>query len=183
MKQYTTKQASVLLGVSNDTTMIEVPEGLTPMDILVLRRFDEIKKNLRISTDRHALKVMLSIYTENHTKDQRYNFSKQLESLLIKRGGLIDVESSLINVESSPIDKYCYILKNNRNGMYKIGYSKHPFVRESTLQSEDPDITMVKVFESNHESELHEKYKEHRVRGEWFDLTRVQVKYICTHYK
>ena len=102
---------------------------------------------------------------------------------MIKRGGLINVESSLINVESSPIDKYCYILKNNRNGMYKIGYSKHPFVRESTLQSEDPDITMVKVFESNHESELHEKYKEHRVRGEWFDLTRVQVKYICTHYK
>lgn len=77
----------------------------------------------------------------------------------------------------------CYIMKDKRNGLYKIGYSKAPYVRETTLQSEKPEIEIIKIFEDNHEDELHKRYEKHRVRGEWFKLTPVQVKYICTHYK
>lgn len=79
--------------------------------------------------------------------------------------------------------KKCYIMKDKRNGLYKIGYSKAPYVRETTLQSEKPDIETIKIFEDNHEEELHRNYDRNRVRGEWFKLTPVQVKYICTHYK
>lgn len=79
--------------------------------------------------------------------------------------------------------KFCYIIKNKRNGLYKIGYSKNPLGRESTLQSQEPELESIKIFKNNWESVLHEKYKEQRVRGEWFNLSNIQVKYICTHYE
>ena len=75
-----------------------------------------------------------------------------------------------------------YILKDNNTGFYKIGKSINPKERERTLQSEKPTIKMVKEFKTDIESKLHKKYSEHRVRGEWFDLNNVQLKYICTNY-
>ena len=41
---------------------------------------------------------------------------------------------------------------------------------------------MVKVWNEDIEKELHEIYKYQRVRGEWFTLNKIQVRYICTHY-
>ena len=75
-----------------------------------------------------------------------------------------------------------YLIKDNNTGFYKIGKSINPKVREKTLQAEKPTYTRVKVWDKNIESELHKKYKDQRVRGEWFKLTHIQVKYICTHY-
>ena len=31
--------------------------------------------------------------------------------------------------------------------------------------------------------DMDEKYKKQRVRGEWFNLTNLQMKYICTHFE
>lgn len=76
-----------------------------------------------------------------------------------------------------------YLIKNRRNGFYKIGRSKDPLKREQTLQSEEPDIVMVKTWDKDIESLLHKDYKDYRVRGEWFELSKVQVKYICTKYE
>ena len=76
-----------------------------------------------------------------------------------------------------------YLIKNRRNGFYKIGRSINPLKREKTLQSEEPDIVMVKTWSRNIESKLHKDYKEHRVRGEWFELSKAQVKYICTNHE
>jgi len=78
--------------------------------------------------------------------------------------------------------KKTYLIKDLNNNLYKIGYSNNPELRESTLQSEKPNIKMVKVWDTFIEKELHEKYKDQRIRGEWFKLTPTQVKYICTHY-
>lgn len=76
-----------------------------------------------------------------------------------------------------------YILKDKSLGYYKIGKSCNPLQREKTLQAEKPSVKLVKVFKDDCENELHNKYKKQRVRGEWFDLNKVQVKYICKHYK
>ncbi len=76
-----------------------------------------------------------------------------------------------------------YILKDNNTGFYKIGKSINPKEREKTLQSEKPTIKMIKEFKTDIESKLHKKYNEHRIRGEWFDLNNIQLKYICTNYK
>jgi len=75
-----------------------------------------------------------------------------------------------------------YLMKDNHNGLYKIGYSSNPNNRESTLQSEKPSINMVKVWDKNIESNLHNLYSKFRIRGEWFNLSKIQVKYICTHF-
>ena len=76
-----------------------------------------------------------------------------------------------------------YLIKNRRNGFYKIGRSKDPLKREQTLQSEEPDIVMVKTWDKDIESLLHKDYKDYRVRGEWFELSKAQVKYICTNHE
>ena len=88
------------------------------------------------------------------------------------------------NIEKNVIDNTkTYLIKNRRNGFYKIGRSKHPLKREQTLQSEEPDIVMVKTWDKDIESLLHKDYKDYRVRGEWFELSKAQVKYICTNYE
>lgn len=76
-----------------------------------------------------------------------------------------------------------YILKDKSLGYYKIGKSCNPLQREKTLQAEKPSVKLVKVFKEDCENELHNKYKKQRVRGEWFNLNKVQVEYICKHYK
>lgn len=75
-----------------------------------------------------------------------------------------------------------YIMKDAATGLYKIGKSINPQHREKTLQSEKPTVKMVWNTNKDIEEKLHKKYASQRVRGEWFSLTPVQVKYICTHY-
>jgi len=88
---------------------------------------------------------------------------------------------SIRAIQKSNTNTKTYLIKNRRNGFYKIGKSNNPFKREKTLQSEEPDIVLVKTWSRNIESKLHKDYKEHRVRGEWFELSKAQVKYICTN--
>ena len=78
--------------------------------------------------------------------------------------------------------KKTYIIKENNTGLYKIGKSVNPKYRERTLQSQTPNIEIVKIWDKDIESKLHNKYNENRIRGEWFNLTKSQLKYICTHY-
>lgn len=75
-----------------------------------------------------------------------------------------------------------YVMKNKRSGLYKIGKSNNPKYREKTLQSEEPNIVMIKVWNKDIEAQLHKEYKNFRVRGEWFKLNKIQVQYICTQY-
>jgi len=84
--------------------------------------------------------------------------------------------------ESKVLESKTYLMKNSRNGMYKIGKSINPSRREKTLQSEEPMIKMVKTWDYDIENTLHKKYSKQRIRGEWFKLNKVQVKYICTNY-
>jgi len=76
-----------------------------------------------------------------------------------------------------------YLIKDSNTGLYKIGKSSNPLRREKTLQSEKPSIKMVKVFEEITEKDLHNQYSSFRVRGEWFNLSSIQVEYICRHNK
>ena len=76
-----------------------------------------------------------------------------------------------------------YIIKDYNTGFYKIGKSRNPKIREKTLQSENPNIAIVKVFNEDIEKILHDSYKENRLRGEWFNLNNIQIKYICTKYE
>jgi hypothetical protein len=96
------------------------------------------------------------------------------------RNKLDDNSDKVINNEV--VIQKTYLIKNNRNGLYKIGKSYDPKYRERTLQSEEPDISMVKMWDYDIEEFLHRKYDECRVRGEWFKLNKTQVNFICKHF-
>lgn len=77
---------------------------------------------------------------------------------------------------------FVYVMRNNQNGAYKIGISKDPEYREHTLQSQEPDVTCIFQLEfPNRESarsverDMHIKYGEYRLRGEWFSIPKEMI--------
>ena len=80
---------------------------------------------------------------------------------------------------------FVYLMHDTSNDMHKIGVSNSPDYREKTLQSEKPTIELLssKPFVNRKiamilEKSLHENYSENRIRGEWFDLTTIQINEI-----
>lgn len=86
----------------------------------------------------------------------------------------IHTNNSIYTSRREPPSK-TYIMKDEVLGYYKIGASSNPRRRERTLQAEKPVIVLVATLNKNIESQLHEQYKKHRIRGEWFDLNELQV--------
>tara|TARA_R110000803_G_C11951411_1_gene317716 strand:- start:39 stop:1340 length:1302 start_codon:yes stop_codon:yes gene_type:complete len=131
-------------------------------------------------------------YISKLKKDGVYLTKEQTEDINYVLEGVVDIvikkpfdeviEDIIIEEPQIRKEPKTYLMKNRRNGLYKIGKSITPTHRERTLQSEEPEIEMVKVWEDNIEDRLHKKYSRSRVRGEWFKLTNTQVKYICVHY-
>lgn len=68
---------------------------------------------------------------------------------------------------------FVYIMQNRQNNYYKIGRSIDTEHREKTLQSQEPDIVLIEKWSASAEVEimLHRRFKEKRLRGEWFKLT------------
>ena len=70
---------------------------------------------------------------------------------------------------------FIYLMRSERNGFYKIGFTKHtPQYREKTLQSEEPEVWLVCFAHSfsDVEKDLHRYHisKNKHIRGEWFAL-------------
>ena len=65
-------------------------------------------------------------------------------------------------------------------GLVKIGRSTDPRVRESTLQSEKPSIKLLFFAPAPAalERQLHARYDDKRVRGEWFRLDPSEIEQI-----
>lgn len=84
---------------------------------------------------------------------------------------------------NSPTKIYVMIDKNT--GLYKIGRSKNPTIREKTLQSEKPTIELMLYWSGfvNDEKILHDKYSDKRVRGEWFSLNYIDIEDIKSYFK
>lgn len=87
-----------------------------------------------------------------------------------------------LNPKPSNNDIKTYIIFEENTGYYKIGKSKQPKIREKTLRSEKPNIKMILVCDKNIESYLHKKYKDKRIRGEWFDLSSDEILDIIEKY-
>ena len=80
---------------------------------------------------------------------------------------------------------FVYLMKDSANGLYKIGKSVRPKYRERTLQSEKPSVKMVFSTPERpdlNERLLHLRYADQRKRGEWFQLTPAQVRFICHNF-
>jgi len=79
------------------------------------------------------------------------------------------------------VDKeYVYLMLNDDTSFIKIGTSKKPGYREKTLHSQEPKIHIIALWCCSKaiEKELHKKFDNKRVRGEWFRLTFSDLKEI-----
>jgi hypothetical protein len=85
----------------------------------------------------------------------------------------------------TPKPKWLYVMKCESTGFYKIGVSVDPSLRERTLQSEKPTVKLVAKWNDAQEweSHWHEYFKQCRMRGEWFKLTKCQVAFLCSTMK
>jgi len=79
--------------------------------------------------------------------------------------------------------KYTYLMIDKSNNAVKIGKSINPFNREKTLQSEKLSINLLYILNKDIETELHRKYKNKRIRGEWFKLSKNELANIVIDYK
>jgi len=89
----------------------------------------------------------------------------------------VELENNVIESKPKPKKIKTYLLKHD-NELYKIGKSINPKNREKTLQAEDPNLELIHVIGINVESSFHEIFKEKRVRGEWFKLSKEDVESI-----
>jgi len=98
-----------------------------------------------------------------------------LRRLLAKRSVC---KQELADLEKKFADStHLYVMKNNRNGYYKIGIARFPLKREETLQGDDPDTTLLMFWRSYRRTErkLHEHFAPKRIRGEWFSLCQEDI--------
>lgn len=91
-----------------------------------------------------------------------------------------DFFNGIYLLEINDDSDYVYLMVNSDTGYIKIGTSKKPKHREKTLQSQEPRIGIIALWECNKkiEKELHEKFKTQRLRGEWFNLRFHELKEI-----
>ena len=72
---------------------------------------------------------------------------------------------------------FVYLMRNERNGFIKIGKSDNPRYREKTLQSEEPEVSLIFAHPCPIwvEKGLHVLFSEKRLRGEWFSLSEDEI--------
>lgn len=145
-----------------------------------VQTFNDMSYSIQISGKLSCLQVELLgyIFADKEIKIDR--LQQQVERLNSKLIDLSDKKN--ISKKNLSTPKQTYLIKNKRNNLYKIGRSSNPLKREKTLQSEEPDIVMVKTWDKDIENELHTDYNNYRIRGEWFNLNEIQIRYICTKY-
>lgn len=79
---------------------------------------------------------------------------------------------------------FVYVMKDSLRNTYKIGFSKKPDFREKTLQAEVPSIERIATYAGtmDDERELHRRFDNLRLRGEWFSLGESDLNLIAQYF-
>lgn len=100
---------------------------------------------------------------------------KELAKLMAPRGKKDNGLSGIGNAG------YVYIIQSQEH--YKIGRSRNPENRVKSYSSL-PGIKLLHYFPADNmnkaEKELHRRYSQQRVGGEWFELHPANVEYLCS---
>ena len=131
---------------------------------------------------------ILNIVCIKGNKDEILDVIKYLDTILEKSDYLylklkyLELDSLAFNNNSSKSNQKTYLMRDSNTGLIKIGKAIDPKFRERTLQSEKPTISLFAVCDNLVEDELHKKYSDKRVRGEWFKLSEDEVSGIIKKY-
>jgi prophage antirepressor-like protein len=142
--------------------------------------FDKlVKNNILSNKTRKSILIkeegVLALALKSNTKKSK-EFVREITKEIIKTRkdfGLEEIDfigtfhnsyyQSIINLKT-------YIMYDENSNLYKIGVSKNPKQRESTLSSQIPKIKIILFLDRNIEKLLHKLFENKRVRGEWFKL-------------
>ena len=114
------------------------------------------------------------------------SYKALLDMVTEEKNEYTNIRKSFIN---SFIEKHTIVTKQKTYLMYdestqkiKIGKSCNPNNRERTLFSDRCTIYLLAYCDYDIESVLHSMYSDYRVRGEWFNLSKNQVRYIIDYF-
>jgi len=80
-----------------------------------------------------------------------------------------------------PVDDFqTYLVKDYNNGLIKIGKSKDIHTRLQVLGNKDKQL--IAYVRKDIETILHREYKGKRIKGEWFNLSDIEVNKIISTY-
>ena len=169
-----TYKSNVSLNNSDDTFSEQFSKIDTREKMAAFLRFAK-SKSVKINTERCEYCIRME-----KQKKEEAEMEKWLKTLKIVKIKELPQRELVSNEQPKRSD--LYIMKCNRTGYYKIGKSNNSKHREKTLQAETPTIQMVATFSEHgwQESEWHNYFVKHRLRGEWFDLTKTQVAYMVS---
>lgn len=146
-----------------------------------------------INVEENALRLLrenleLNLFEYDPTdkdRQKRISLIKSFEDRIKFRKAKVNFLSKDHSNKKNESARHLYLLKNKRNGYYKIGLSTRPRIRERTLQSEDPEICCIKHWSNcgHMEKFWHNHFSEQRIRGEWFWLTDAQVRFMVFKMK
>lgn len=142
-----------------------------------------------ISSSCHSVSS-LSSFNDEYGENALTKYPFMIEHLIIENGRrqkmLMEKFSKAIEKPKKIDDEVnIYLMKNKRNGYIKIGLTKgKPEYRESTLQSQEPEIELMFSFKSKRSTEekLHYEFSNKRLRGEWFELSDDDVNDIKNRF-
>lgn len=119
----------------------------------------------------------------SHYLNRLNDLERATEKLKKERAELERVKTEI--KKSKPNNNYgfVYLFHNTENDSYKIGLSKDPEKRLGAIKTSlSSDVEMILSIETGDmvslESYLHDRFKDRRIRGEWFKLTKEDVDYI-----
>ncbi|KAA6438825.1 GIY-YIG nuclease family protein [Dyadobacter flavalbus] len=147
---------------------------------------------LKSKEDLHRLKelceTLLKAVDNNFSLyDKHGDFSEEWNELRLKEYYKEENEKSrasrLSKTKSVSIG-FVYLMIDDANNLYKIGFSKDPKYRESTLQGEKPSIRLLGSFSGTlqDEKQLHFDFSDFRVRGEWFKIPDNILPSLLIHF-
>ena len=145
-----------------------------------------LKENKLIKLDKTDILGVISEFNSNMI----LKTIKYLDSILEKEDiTYIRFKYQLLNnliyqtkISINTTGQKTYLMKDSNTGLIKIGKAIDPKFRERTLQSEKPTISLFAICNDLIEDELHKKYSDKRVRGEWFNLSKDDVSDIIKEY-
>ena len=122
-------------------------------------------------------------YTLDYYKKNNYddNFIEKINTEIYCK----EYENKFSTRITKKIKTNVYIMIDHNTKYCKIGRSDNPLKREKTLQSEKPTIELIYKFECEYgiEKELHNKFNDKKIRGEWFNLDNNDIEYIKNNYQ
>jgi len=141
------------------------PETISKYEIYILETIVDVLANLLDSLEGVILQIKKDVEAERQ---------KQVAFSIMER------EQNEARRYASGLTSGFVYLMSHQNGLTKIGYSTDPATREKTLQAEDPRLRLIATrcgFMSE-ERRLHRIFADKRVRGEWFNLSEHEKRWL-----